>query len=98
MPTAPASSPIEPSIIPYRTFAKFDEHMRTNCIGPIITAQKLLKTNVPIGMLVFMSSDSASATNFLAHEDGFAAYAASKAALNHTLRVRHHQHPNLSPH
>lgn len=74
--------------MPSRSFSKFDQHMRTNCIGPIITAQKLMKTNILIGMMVFMSSDSASATNFLSHEDGFAAYAASKAALNHSLRVR----------
>jgi hypothetical protein len=34
-----------------------------------------------------MSSDSGSATNFREMEDGFAAYAASKAALNQMLRV-----------
>lgn len=61
--------------------------MRTNCIGPIITAQKLLATGIPIGTLIFMSSDSASASQFLSFEDGFAAYAASKSALNQTLRV-----------
>jgi NAD(P)-dependent dehydrogenase (short-subunit alcohol dehydrogenase family) len=62
--------------------------MRTNCIGPIITAQKILST-IPVGTVVFMSSDSASASKFLSFEDGFAAYAASKAALNQALRVRH---------
>ena len=70
-----------------RSFADFSFHLHTNAVGPIITAQKLLKTHIPISMMVFMSSDSASATKFLAHEDGFAAYAASKAALNHALRV-----------
>lgn len=60
--------------------------MRTNCIGPIVTAQKLLRTGLPIGTIIFMSSDSASAGRFLEHEDGFAAYAASKAALNQSLR------------
>ena len=35
-----------------------------------------------------MSSDSGSSTNFRETEDGFAAYAASKAALNQMLRVR----------
>lgn len=61
--------------------------MHTNTIGPIITAQKLLKTNIPIGTIVFMSSDSGSQGNFREMEDGFAAYAASKAALN--MAVRH---------
>ncbi|MCJ1311664.1 hypothetical protein MMC25_005337 [Agyrium rufum] len=68
------------------SFNAFDEHMRTNAIGPVITAQKLLKTGIPIGTMIFMSSDSGSATVFRAHEDGFAAYAASKAALNQALR------------
>ncbi|KAL3451202.1 hypothetical protein BJX65DRAFT_304607 [Aspergillus insuetus] len=36
--------------------------------------------------LIFISSDSGSATLFRGHEDGFAAYAASKAALNQMLR------------
>jgi len=36
--------------------------------------------------LVFISSDSGSTTNFLAFEDGFGAYGASKAALNQSLR------------
>ncbi|KAL8681235.1 MAG: hypothetical protein Q9186_002613 [Xanthomendoza sp. 1 TL-2023] len=39
-----------------------------------------------IGSIIFMSSDSGSAINFRAFEDGFAAYAASKAALNQALR------------
>lgn len=38
--------------------------------------------------MVFMSSDSGSAIDFREMEDGFAAYAASKAALNQMLRVR----------
>lgn len=36
--------------------------------------------------MVFMSSDSGSHTNFREMEDGFAAYAASKAALNMAIR------------
>ena len=68
------------------TFGGFELHMQTNCIGPIITAQKLLGTGLPIGTLVFMSSDSGSSSRFLAFEDGFAAYAASKAALNQAVR------------
>lgn len=35
---------------------------------------------------MFISSDSGSATKFLEFEDGFAAYGASKAALNQMLR------------
>ncbi|KAF2432005.1 NAD(P)-binding protein [Tothia fuscella] len=68
------------------SFEEFAFHLHTNTIGPIITAQKLLKTNIPIGTIVFMSSDSGSAGNFREIEDGFAAYAASKAALNQMLR------------
>jgi len=68
------------------TFEDFEEHLKTNCIGPILTAQKLLQTGIPIGTIAFMSSDSASAQKFLSYEDGFAAYSASKAALNQALR------------
>ncbi|OCL09733.1 NAD(P)-binding protein [Glonium stellatum] len=68
------------------SFDEFAFHLHTNTIGPIITAQKLLQTNIPIGTIVFMSSDSGSAGNFREVEDGFAAYAASKAALNQALR------------
>jgi NAD(P)-dependent dehydrogenase (short-subunit alcohol dehydrogenase family) len=39
-----------------------------------------------IRTLVFISSDSGSTANFRSFEDGFAAYAASKAALNQGLR------------
>jgi NAD(P)-dependent dehydrogenase (short-subunit alcohol dehydrogenase family) len=74
--------------LPYRSFDEFAFHLHTNTIGPIITAQKLLQTHIPIGTIVFMSSDSGSTTNFREMEDGFAAYAASKAALNQMLRVR----------
>jgi hypothetical protein len=49
---------------------EFAFHLHTNTIGPIITAQMLLKTNIPIGTIVFMSSDSGSATNFREDEDG----------------------------
>jgi len=65
---------------------EFAFHLHTNTIGPIITAQKLLQTNIPIGTIVFMSSDSGSAANFREDEDGFGAYAASKCALNQMLR------------
>lgn len=69
------------------SFDEFAFHLHTNAIGPIITAQKLLQTNIPIGLICFMSSDSGSQGNFREMEDGFAAYAASKAALN--MAVRH---------
>ena len=52
------------------SFDKFQSHMNTNAIGPIITAQNLLATRIPIGTITFMSSDSGSATNFRAFEDG----------------------------
>ncbi|KAF2762107.1 NAD(P)-binding protein [Pseudovirgaria hyperparasitica] len=68
------------------SFDQFAFHLHTNTIGPIITAQKLLQTRIPIGTIVFMSSDSGSATLFRDMEDGFAAYSASKAALNQMLR------------
>lgn len=69
------------------SYASFAHHLHTNTIGPIITAQRLLATGLPIGTIVFMSSDSGSALNFRDFEDGFGAYAASKAALNQMLRV-----------
>lgn len=69
-----------------RSFDEFAFHLHTNTIGPIICAQRLLKSNIPIGTIVFMSSDSGSAQRFREIEDGFAAYAASKAALNQMLR------------
>ena len=53
------------------SFEAFDDHLRTNCVGPIIVAQKLLQTSISIGTIVFMSSDSGSASNFLAYEDGY---------------------------
>ncbi|MCJ1301240.1 hypothetical protein MMC08_004039 [Hypocenomyce scalaris] len=68
------------------SFDDFADHLRTNTIGPTIIAQKLLQTGIPIKTMMFMSSDSGSAAEFRAFEDGFAAYAASKAALNQTLR------------
>ncbi|SPJ72672.1 related to protoporphyrinogen oxidase [Fusarium torulosum] len=70
------------------TYEDFTFHMTTNVIGPIICAQKLINLDPqhPPPKVVFISSDSGSAINFLGHEDGFAAYAASKAALNQTLR------------
>ncbi|MCJ1476508.1 hypothetical protein MMC13_005174 [Lambiella insularis] len=74
------------------SFSRFEAHLRTNAVGPIIVAQRLLQTTIPIGTIMFMSSDSGSATNFRAFEDGFAAYAASKAALNQALRRYGGQH------
>jgi NAD(P)-dependent dehydrogenase (short-subunit alcohol dehydrogenase family) len=71
----------------HSSFDEFAFHLHTNTIGPIITANRLLQTNIPIGTIVFMSSDSGSQGNFREMEDGFAAYAASKAALN--MAVRH---------
>ncbi len=90
-------------LIDDRSFANFEEHLRTNTVGPIIVAQKLLQISIPIGTIIFMSSDSGSTAEFRAFEDGygeqsfewlhvlnchhrFAAYAASKAALNQMLR------------
>ncbi|GAB7360449.1 hypothetical protein MBLNU230_g8403t1 [Neophaeotheca triangularis] len=70
----------------FHTFDAFAFHLHTNTIGPIITAQRLLASRIPLGSIIFMSSDSGSALNFREHEDGFAAYAASKAALNQMLR------------
>jgi NAD(P)-dependent dehydrogenase (short-subunit alcohol dehydrogenase family) len=54
-----------------------------------MVAQKLLRLSPQpdIRTMVFMSSDSGSTAKFRAFEDGFAAYAASKAALNQGLRV-----------
>ncbi|KAM0106887.1 hypothetical protein ACP6JB_007468 [Aspergillus fumigatus] len=70
-----------------KTFDHFAHHLLTNTVGPIIVAQQLLKMASPrIDTIAFMSSDSGSAQRFLAYEDGFAAYAASKAALNQALR------------
>ena len=56
----------------YSSFDSFTNHMKTNAIGPIMTAQKLLQTRIPIGTMTFMSSDSGSATTFRAFEDGYA--------------------------
>ncbi|KAF2664331.1 NAD(P)-binding protein [Microthyrium microscopicum] len=68
------------------SFDEFAFHLHTNTIGPILTAQKLLKAKIPMKTILFMSSDSGSAANFLEKEDGFGAYAASKAALNQMMR------------
>ena len=53
------------------SFEDFSKHLRTNAVGPIITAQKLLQTRIPIRSITFMSSDSGSATDFRAFEDGY---------------------------
>ena len=54
-----------------RTFDHFAQHLHTNTVGPIIVAQKLLQlTDVAIGTIAFMSSDSGSTQRFLSFEDG----------------------------
>ncbi|KAJ5184846.1 hypothetical protein N7491_007285 [Penicillium cf. griseofulvum] len=70
------------------SFSDFALHLHTNTIGPIICAQKLLNidSESPPSKVVFISSDSGSATVFRDYEDGFGAYGASKAALNQMLR------------
>ncbi|KAK1064129.1 hypothetical protein LTR12_003753 [Friedmanniomyces endolithicus] len=55
--------------------------------GVLKYPNKLLKAGIPIGTIVFISSDSGSVSAFREHEDGFAAYGASKAALN--VMARH---------
>lgn len=52
------------------SFNIFADHLKTNTIGPIITAQKLLDTRIPIRCIAFMSSDSASSSNFQHFSDG----------------------------
>ncbi|KAJ8070811.1 hypothetical protein OCU04_001173 [Sclerotinia nivalis] len=69
------------------TSQSYNHHFQTNTIGPLLAAKNLL--SIPqsrISNIVFISSDSGSAVNFRSFEDGFAAYAASKAALNMGLR------------
>ncbi|CAI7575665.1 hypothetical protein N7533_010762 [Penicillium manginii] len=70
------------------SFSDFALHLHTNTIGPILCAQKLvnLDPESPPSKVVFISSDSGSATIFRDDEDGFGAYGASKAALNQMLR------------
>ncbi|KAF4453150.1 hypothetical protein F53441_4147 [Fusarium austroafricanum] len=70
------------------TYQDFALHLQTNAVGPIICAQKLinLEASSPPSKVIFISSDSGSAGNFLGNEDGYAAYAASKSALNQALR------------
>lgn len=55
----------------HRSFASFEKHLRTNTVGPIIVAQKLLQTHISLGTILFMSSDSGSAANFRPFEDGY---------------------------
>lgn len=54
----------------FRSFDEFAFHLHTNTVGPIILASKLLQTNIPIGTITFLTSDSGSATNFRDMEDG----------------------------
>lgn len=69
-----------------RSYEDFAFHLHSNTIGPIICAQKLLSAGIDIGAITFISSDSGSAQQFHEFEDGFAAYAASKAGLNQMAR------------
>ena len=69
------------------SYQDFAFHLNTNTIGPTITAQKLLRSSICVDSITFISSDSGSSAEFHDFEDGFAAYGASKAALNHMLRV-----------
>lgn len=71
-----------------RSFSDFALHLHTNTIGPIICAQKLINLDAESApsKVIFISSDSGSTTLFRDYEDGFGAYAASKAALNQMLR------------
>lgn len=70
------------------SFQSFTHHLQTNTIGPIIVAQRMLSIDptTPLEKIIFISSDSGSASQFRSHEDGFAVYAATKAALNQSLR------------
>ncbi|RMY11420.1 hypothetical protein D0867_08084 [Hortaea werneckii] len=68
------------------SYEDFAFHLHSNTIGPIICAQKLLSAGIDIGAITFISSDSGSAQQFHEFEDGFAAYAASKAGLNQMAR------------
>ncbi|KAI7463527.1 NAD(P)-binding protein [Hortaea werneckii] len=68
------------------SYGDFAFHLHSNTIGPIICAQKLISAGIDIGAITFISSDSGSAQHFRPFEDGFAAYAASKAALNQMAR------------
>ncbi|KAI6797227.1 NAD(P)-binding protein [Hortaea werneckii] len=68
------------------SYEDFAFHLHSNTIGPIICAQKLISAGIGIGAITFISSDSGSAQQFRPFEDGFAAYAASKAALNQMAR------------
>lgn len=76
-------SPLTPA---KRSFDRFDHHLQNNAIGPILTARHLMASPLEIDTLTFVSSDSGSTQAFRDFEDGFAAYAASKAALNQALR------------
>jgi NAD(P)-dependent dehydrogenase (short-subunit alcohol dehydrogenase family) len=75
-------------VLSHRSFDDFALHLHTNTIGPIICARKLLEVapEAPPAKVIFISSDSGSAGSFRDHEDGFGAYAASKAALNQMMR------------
>ena len=84
---------------PLSSFDNLSDHLRTNTVGPIITAQRLLHTGIPIGSIAFMSSDSGSATDFRDFEDGYARAVMQECramlkqafpALRPTLRQKQH--------
>lgn len=85
---APQENETQANELPPRTYTQFSHHLTTNTIGPLLTASAILNLSppIPVHTLVFMSSDSGSAARFRSFEDGFAAYAASKCALNQGLR------------
>lgn len=76
-------------------------HLGANCAGNVVVARRVLMlneeirtntavdTNLPVNgrNVVFMSSDSGSMGDFRDYEVGFAAYGASKVALN--MMIRH---------
>lgn len=70
------------------SFDEFAFHLHTNTIGPIITAQRLLQTMIPIGTIVFMSSDSGSAQRFLEMEDGYVPLTCTLHSYSPPLQVR----------
>jgi NAD(P)-dependent dehydrogenase (short-subunit alcohol dehydrogenase family) len=76
------------------TFKTFNHHLMTNTVGPVVLAASLLKYHskeLLLSNLTFISSDSGSQGNFLSYENGFAAYGASKSALNMSIRHMAHE-------
>ena len=71
----------------HSSFLDFEHLLKTNAIGPTIVAQKLLKTRIPIGMIVFMSSSSGSTTDFREFEDGYDYFQLTLPNLIYNLQV-----------